>query len=133
MTERKPAGISWETWIDRQIREGMDRGEFDGLPGHGQPLPDVGQARDELWWVRSKLQREGVSFLPPTLAVRKDLDDARERIAVAPSEAQVREIVEGINAKIRAVNAQATSGPPSNLMPLDIERVVTEWAGSRPH
>ena len=38
MTERKPFGVSWETWIDRQIREGMERGEFDGLPGHGKPI-----------------------------------------------------------------------------------------------
>ena len=45
---------------------------------------------------------------------------------MAPTEAEVRELVEAINAKIRAVNARATSGPPSNLMPLDVERVVTE-------
>ena len=67
MTERKPFGVSWETWIDRQIREGMERGEFDGLPGHGKPIQDVDRPHDELWWVRDKLRREGVSYLPPTL------------------------------------------------------------------
>ena len=36
MTERKPPGVSWETWIDRQIREGMERGDFDGLAGPRQ-------------------------------------------------------------------------------------------------
>jgi hypothetical protein len=127
MTERKPAGVSWETWIDRQIRAGMERGEFDELPGHGKPLADVDRPRDELWWVRQKLQREGVSYLPPTLAVRKELDEAREQIAASSSEAEVREIVEAINVKIRRVNSQATAGPPSNLMPLDVEHVVADW------
>ena len=68
MTERKPFGVSWETWIDRQIREGMERGDFDHLPGHGQPIRGLDRPDDELWWVREKLRREGVSFLPPTLA-----------------------------------------------------------------
>ncbi len=127
VTDRKPPGVSWETWIDRQIREGMERGEFDGLPGHGKPIGDIDRPHDELWWVRDKLRREGVSYLPPTLALRKDVEDARAAIAVAPSEAVVREILEQINERIRATNRQATSGPPSNLMPLDVERTVEEW------
>jgi hypothetical protein len=131
VSERKPFGVTWETWIDRQIRSGMDRGEFDGLPGHGQPLADIDQPHDELWWVKQKLAREGVSFLPPTLAVRKELDDALEQVAAASSEAEVRRIVVEINAKIRSVNSMASSGPPSNLMPLDVERVVREWAAGR--
>jgi hypothetical protein len=72
-----------------------------------------------------------VSFLPPTLAVRKELDDALELVAASSSEAEVRRIVAEINAKIRNVNAQASSGPPSNIMPLDVERVVREWAVRR--
>src|SRR5437016_2761789 len=34
MTEQKPPKISWETWIERKIRESMERGEFDNLAGH---------------------------------------------------------------------------------------------------
>jgi DnaJ family protein C protein 28 len=29
---------SWESWIDEQIRQAQERGEFDGLPGKGKPL-----------------------------------------------------------------------------------------------
>jgi len=28
----------WESWIDQQIREAQERGEFDNLPGKGKPL-----------------------------------------------------------------------------------------------
>jgi hypothetical protein len=127
LTERKPPGVTWETWIDRQIREGMERGEFDDLPGHGQPLADVDRPHDELWWVRDKLKREGVSYLPPTLALRKEVEDAEAAMTTARSEADVREMVGQINERIRAVNRQATAGPPSTLVPLDVERAVERW------
>ncbi|MEX2420577.1 MAG: methylmalonyl-CoA mutase family protein, partial [Actinomycetota bacterium] len=42
MVEPKPPGVNWESWVERQIREGMERGEFDNLPGLGQPLKLVG-------------------------------------------------------------------------------------------
>ncbi|HET6774680.1 MAG TPA: DUF1992 domain-containing protein [Acidimicrobiales bacterium] len=131
MTERKPPGVSWETWIDRQIREGMERGDFDGLPGHGKPLRGIDRARDEMWWVRDKLRREEVSYLPPALALRKDVEDAHARIAATGDEATVREIVAGINERIVAANSRATTGPPTTLAPLDVEQVVERWAAAR--
>lgn len=127
MTERKPPGVRWETWIERQIREGIERGDLDDLPGTGKPIPDLDRPHDELWWVRDKLRREEAQYLPPTLAVRKELDDTMDRIGAATTEAEVRELVAGINDKIRRVNATAVSGPPSTLMSLDVERVVERW------
>lgn len=127
MTERKPPGVSFESWIDRQIREAMDRGEFDNLPGAGEPLPDLDKPRDESWWLRRKLQREGVSHLPSGLALRKEADQALEAVAAAGSEAEVRDIVATINEKIRKAIKHPTSGPPHNLMPFDVERLVENW------
>jgi hypothetical protein len=43
MTERKPAGWSWETWIEAQIGVAMENGAFDNLPEAGKPLPNLGQ------------------------------------------------------------------------------------------
>jgi Domain of unknown function (DUF1992) len=131
MAERKPPGMSWETWIDRQIREGMERGEFDELPGHGKPIRDLDRPRDGMWWVKDKLRREAVSYLPPTLALRKNVEDARARIDAAGSESEVREIVAEINARIVTVNSRVTEGPPSNLVPLDVERAVEGWKTAR--
>lgn len=28
----------WENWVDQQIREAQERGEFDNLPGTGKPI-----------------------------------------------------------------------------------------------
>jgi hypothetical protein len=127
MSERKPPGVGWESWIDHQIRLGIERGEFDNLAGKGKPLAGIDDPHDDDWWIKRKLKREGVSVLPKTLAVRKELDETREQIAVADSEATVRKLVAAINERIVKVNRLATSGPPSTVMPLDVETVVRRW------
>ncbi|HIE21076.1 MAG TPA: DUF1992 domain-containing protein [Acidimicrobiia bacterium] len=35
----------------------MEAGEFDDLPGEGEPLPGAGTPDDEYWWVRKWLER----------------------------------------------------------------------------
>jgi hypothetical protein len=128
---RKPGDQSWESWVDRQIREARERGEFDNLPGAGKPLPDMDRPYDELWWVRRKLKEENLSFLPPALEVRKKLDEAREQIGSVRSEREVRQIVADINERIREVNRSAAQGPAPPVMPLDEERIVSEWRERR--
>jgi Domain of unknown function (DUF1992) len=127
MTERKPPGIGFQAWVERQIREAMERGEFDNLPGAGKPLPDLDKPHDELWWVKDKLRREQLSYLPPTLALRKEAEDALAAALGARSERQVRRILAAINRKIVEGNRKAASGPPLNLMPFDVDRVVGHW------
>lgn len=127
MVERKPPGVPWESFVDRQIREARERGEFDDLRGAGKPLRDLHRPHDELWWIRRKMKDEGLSYLPPTLQVRRDLELAREQIAAARSEAQVRQVIGDINAQIRRVNRTVVSGPASTVMPLDEEDTVRQW------
>jgi DNA polymerase/3'-5' exonuclease PolX len=131
MTERKPPGVGFGTWVERQIREATERGEFDNLPGAGKPIEDLDKPHDELWWVKQKLRRENLSYLPPTIALRKEAEEALAEASRAGSEAQVRRIVADINGKIVEGNRKAASGPPLNLMPFDVERVVRAWRERR--
>jgi hypothetical protein len=131
VTQRKPAGIRFETWIDRQIREAAERGGFDNLPGAGQPLPDLGHPYDEMWWVKRKLRSENLSYLPPSLALRKEVHDAVEGASRAQTEEEVRERVAAINDKIRDAIRMGIRGPELNLVPFDVERIVREWRRSR--
>jgi hypothetical protein len=127
LTERKPAGVGFESWVERRTREAMERGEFDNLPGAGKPIPDLDQPYDELWWVKRKLREEKLSYLPPTLALRKEAEDALVAAARARSESEVRRIVAAINHKIREANRKGISGPPLNLVAFDVERIVHKW------
>jgi len=127
MVARRRTLAEWEDSVERQIREAIERGEFDNLPGAGKPLAGLDGPRDEEWWAKEKLRREKVSYLPPALAVRKELEVALERIAQATSEVTVRQIVTDINERIVHVNSHTITGPSSTVMPLDVEVVVQRW------
>ena len=132
MTEHRPPRVKFETWIDRQIREGIERGDFENLPGAGKPIPGLGEAYDELWWVKQKLRREEIALLPPTLALRKEAEDARRAAAQAGSEAQARRIMDDINEEIRRAMSRPLAGPPLNLAPFDVGAVIEEWRADHP-
>lgn len=116
-----------ETWIDQQIREATERGEFDGLRGAGEPIADLDRPHDPLWWVRKKLKAENFSYLPPTLQLRRDVEVAKAAIDRARSEHEVRAVIGAINARIRHVNRTDVTGPPSTVMMLDEDETVHAW------
>jgi hypothetical protein len=127
MTERKPPGVSFESWTDKQIREAEERGAFAGLSGAGKPLESLDTPYDELWWIKGKMQREGLSMLPPTLILRKEAEDAEAAVETARSEQQVRRILTEVNAKIAAATRRPPPGPPLNRAPFDVEQMVEQW------
>lgn len=59
---------------EERIREAQDRGEFDNLPGQGQPLQleDDSHVPEELR-MAYKLLRNG-GYLPPEIEERKEID-----------------------------------------------------------
>ncbi|MEV7566285.1 DUF1992 domain-containing protein [Streptomyces tanashiensis] len=132
MTERKPPGVSFESFVDKQIREAAERGDFRSLSGFGKPLPDDSAPYDELWWIKGKMHREGASVLPPSLALRKEAEDAEAAVAAAVSESQVRRILGEINTKIAEALVRPPAGPPLHLRPFDVEAAVERWRQERP-
>lgn len=41
-----------ESFVERMIREAIEKGEFDELPGQGKPIPGAGTPDTEGWWIR---------------------------------------------------------------------------------
>jgi hypothetical protein len=131
MTERKPSGTSWETWIDAQIRVAREGGAFDNLPGAGKPLPNLDQAYDPLWWVKQLIQRERISMLPPALELLRKVEKELATIEKLPDEAAVRRQIAALNVEIAKVNATVVEGPPTRLGTLDIDQIVARWQRTR--
>jgi hypothetical protein len=73
MTERKPAGMSFETWVDQQITQAQARGAFEGLTLAGRPLPRRDREQTSYEWALEWARRENGGadgMLPPGLAMR---------------------------------------------------------------
>ncbi|TKK87942.1 DUF1992 domain-containing protein [Herbidospora galbida] len=131
MTDRKPGGMNFETWIDRQIREATARGEFDDLPGAGKPLP---RGRDdEMGWIKRKLDEEGLEFpLPGGLGLRREAEKVRDAAVAARSEDQARALVAEMNERIKDALRHPMAGPPVVVPILDEEQVIAAWRAAHP-
>jgi hypothetical protein len=127
VTQRKPAGVSWESWIEEQIRRTREDGGFSELPGKGKPLPDIGRGYDPLWWIKGLIRREQLSDLPPALEIRRRVEREMTELARLDREAEVRRRLVALNAEIAKVNRSTASGPPPNLGLLDVEEIISEW------
>jgi hypothetical protein len=133
MTERKPAGMSFTSWIDQQIEEAQERGAFDNLPGAGQPLPRRGEADDGLTWLRELLRREGVSadeLLPTPLKLRRQSERLAESVHELGSEEEVRAAVSELNRQI-AQWRRIPHGPPIFVRLVDADAMVGRWRERR--
>ncbi|MEM7164336.1 MAG: DUF1992 domain-containing protein [Planctomycetota bacterium] len=131
MTERKPIGDTWESWVDRQVREATERGAFDDLAGAGKPIQGLDEPYNSNWWLQRFLQREGLSILPDTLQLGRFVEDEKKRINKLHAETTVRRELDSLNATIREQLAQATSGPSSRTTTVDVERFVAAWRANR--
>jgi hypothetical protein len=127
MTERKPPGVSWESWFEEQIRRAREDGAFDNLQGAGKPLADLEGGYDPDWWVKKLVQREKVSVLPPALELLRKIESQVAKLWALRSEADVRARVLALNAEIARANARAAEGPPTRLGLLDVDAIVSEW------
>ena len=123
--------MRYESWVERQIREAIERGEFDNLPGAGKPIPGLTDGDDD-WWIKRFLEREQIEMpLPTSLALRKEIASLQQTLADVRSEETVRAIVADLNERIRDTHRRRVDGPPLVLRPVDLEAVVAEWRRNR--
>ena len=135
MTERKPQGMSFKSWIDQQIADAEKRGVFDNLPGAGKPLPlkpqdgvDYGQA-----WVRDYARREGVppeEFLPTPLRLRKEIERLTEAVEEMRSEQEVRDTIGDLNRRILEWR-RFSEGPPIFVRLVNKEEMLDRWRSAQ--
>jgi hypothetical protein len=69
----------WESLVDQKIREAMEQGEFDDLPGKGKPIDTSENPFEdpELRMAHRMLRNAG--FAPSWIEERKDIDAEFER------------------------------------------------------
>ncbi|WP_026925138.1 DUF1992 domain-containing protein [Glycomyces arizonensis] len=127
MSDRQMRGV------ERAIREAEARGEFKNLPGAGKPIPGIGKPAGEDWWLHQRATREniGAEILPPALKLRKEVDDLPTALDALPTEAEVREALADLNARIRRALIGPIEGPPVAFGLVDVDEAVAAWRSRR--
>jgi hypothetical protein len=134
MTERKPQGVSFRSWIDQQISDAAGRGAFDNLPGTGKPLRGRGDPDNPDAWVLDWVRREGVpteELLPTPLRLRKQAARLADSVAEFGSEQALRDSVAELNDQIMEWR-RLPIGPPIFVRLVDSEAMVAKWRAERP-
>ena len=119
------------TWVDLQVQRAIERGDFDDLPGAGKPIPDLGGHHDPDWWVKQLVERERITVLPPSLALRKEDAELDDRLDAIAFETEVRRVIEEFNERVIRARYSLHEGPPLITMPRDVDATVAAWAARR--
>ena len=117
-----------ESLAEKAIREAIERGEFDNLPGAGKPL-NLSRSGDPEWWVKNLVEREGDVPLGGAVSLRREADTFPESLADMPHEAAVRAVLEDFNARVAADwrRPQIGKGTPVVARKVDVDAMVERW------
>jgi hypothetical protein len=140
MTERKPSGMSFETWVDQQISRARERGAFENLPGAGRPLPKRDREQTSFDWALDWARRESgddpsvvVGMLPPGMALRRERDLLPAAVTQLAGEAEARALAEDYNRRVREFwrRPQLTADVVPGLA--DADALAAHWHATRAH
>ena len=124
--------MEW-SMADRQIREAMERGEFDDLSGAGKPLNLQG-ANNPNWWITRKIESENLEGIaevgaPGVLALRREASRFPESLLDERDEEAVRARLEDYNARVKRdrMHPDLTLPIPVVAPMIDIDDMVAQW------
>ncbi len=118
-------------WVEQQILDAQERGDFDNLPGAGKPLR-LRNLDDPDWWVKGLMEREQISgVLPPPLALRQERRELPAALDRLTSEQQVREVLRAFNGRVRDALLHPQDGPRVVVGGVDVEEYVAAWRARR--
>jgi hypothetical protein len=127
--------MSFETWVDSQIRTAQEAGAFENLEGAGRPLPPRLKEQSSYEWALEWARRENVDpigMLPPGLALRREKQDLPALLLRLSSESAVRAAVEDLNARIELYWRRPAEGPQVPIGQVDVEAAVAQWRAEHP-
>lgn len=89
---------------ENRIREAMERGEFENLPGKGRPLPpeDLSLVPGELRMSYRVLKNAGL--LPPEIELHKEITSLRQLMACCLEEGERQILQRTLNEKLLRFN-----------------------------
>ena len=109
---------------EQRIREALERGEFDDLPGRGEPLTfeDDSRVPEDLRLAYKLLKN--ADCLPPELALKKEIRQMEDMLESIPDEKEKYRQIKQINYKIMKLNMMGHKSPLLEEKQLYYKRLV---------
>lgn len=115
---------AWDRLAESKIAEALREGQFDDLPGLGQPIPDLDEGWDETRWLREKLKAENLRAMPPAWAIRRWAGEESAKLLEIDDESVLRKRIEAFNAELVNRMRNVLWGPPVDVAPIDVEAII---------
>jgi len=107
------AGIlpGYEKIVEQRIKEAMEKGEFENLPGKGKPIPleDDSHVPEDLRLAYKLLKN--ADCLPPELLEKKEILQMEDMLTAIPDEKERYKLIKKINFKIMKLNVMGRKSP----------------------
>jgi hypothetical protein len=103
--------FGFDKMVERMIKEAQERGEFDDLPGQGEPLKleDDRHIPEDLRLAHKILKNAGC--LPPELALKKEIRQMEDLLDAISDEKEKYRFIKKINYKIMQLNMMGKKSP----------------------
>ena len=103
--------FGYQKIIEQRIKEANERGEFDDLPGQGEPLDlvDDSNVPEDLRLAYKVLKN--ADCLPPELEAKKEIRQMEDLLDNIPDEKEKYKLIKKINYQIMKLNVSGTKSP----------------------
>jgi hypothetical protein len=97
--------------VEQRIREAVEKGEFDNLPGKGKPLvlEDDSHVPEDLRIAYKILKN--ADCLPPEIQEKKEIMQMEDLLASIPDDLERYKLIKKINYRIMKLNASTKRSP----------------------
>ena len=103
--------LGFEKIAERKIKEALEKGEFNNLPGKGEPLAieDISNIPEDLRLAYRILKN--ADCLPPELQLKKEIRQMEDMLENIPDEKEKYRQIKKINYKIMRLNLMGKKSP----------------------
>lgn len=97
--------------VEKRIKEAQKKGDFDDLPGHGEPLEykEDRHIPEDLRLAYKILKN--ANCLPPEVEEKKEIRQMEDMLVNAPDEKEKYKLIKKINFKIMKLNMLGNKSP----------------------
>lgn len=113
---------------EQRIKEALERGEFDNLPGRGEPLKleDDSHVPEDLRLAYKILKN--ADCLPPEIEAKKEIRQMEDLLETIPDEKERYKLIKKINYQVMKLNMMGKKSPLLEEKEVYYKKVVDRLA-----